>query len=83
LREVFVWRHINEFSYEEMAEIKGLPVGTIKNRVFQAREYPPPKIRLKNPAMGNFFFRKIMAIPGIKRPSAIISEARPRVFKML
>lgn len=38
LREVFVWRHINEFSYEEMAEIKGLPVGTIKNRVFQARE---------------------------------------------
>jgi RNA polymerase sigma-70 factor (ECF subfamily) len=38
LREVFVWRHINEFSYEEMAEIKGVPVGTIKNRVFQARE---------------------------------------------
>jgi len=38
LREVFVWRHVNEFSYEEMAEIKGLPVGTIKNRVFQARE---------------------------------------------
>lgn len=38
LREVFVWRHINEFSYEEMAEIKGSPVGTIKNRVFQARE---------------------------------------------
>jgi len=38
LREVFVWRHINEFSYEEMAEIKGMPVGTIKNRVFQARE---------------------------------------------
>ena len=38
LREVFVWRHINEFSYEEMAEIKGLPVGTIKNRVFQAKE---------------------------------------------
>lgn len=38
LREVFVWRHINEFSYEEMAEIKGLPLGTIKNRVFQAKE---------------------------------------------
>lgn len=38
LREVFVWRHINEFSYEEMAEIKGLPTGTIKNRVFQAKE---------------------------------------------
>lgn len=38
LRELFVWRHINEFSYEEIAEIKGMPVGTIKNRVFQAKE---------------------------------------------
>ena len=38
LRELFIWRHINEFSYEEMAEIKGMPVGTIKNRVFQAKE---------------------------------------------
>ncbi len=38
LRELFVWRHINELSYDEIAEIKGLPVGTIKNRVFQAKE---------------------------------------------
>ncbi len=38
LRELFVWRHINEFSYDEIAEIKGLPVGTVKNRVFQAKE---------------------------------------------
>jgi len=38
LRELFVWRHINEFSYQEIAEIKDLPVGTIKNRVFQAKE---------------------------------------------
>jgi RNA polymerase sigma-70 factor (ECF subfamily) len=38
LRELFVWRHINEFSYEEIAEIKELPVGTIKNKVFQAKE---------------------------------------------
>lgn len=38
LRELFVWRHINELSYEEIAEIKNLPVGTIKNRVFQAKE---------------------------------------------
>jgi RNA polymerase sigma-70 factor (ECF subfamily) len=38
LKELFVWRHINDLSYEEMAEIKGIPVGTIKNRVFQARE---------------------------------------------
>jgi len=38
LRELFVWRHVNGFSYEEMAEIKDLPVGTVKNRVFQAKE---------------------------------------------
>ncbi len=38
LRELFIWRHINEFSYKEIAEIKDLPVGTIKNRVFQAKE---------------------------------------------
>lgn len=38
LKELFIWRHINDLSYEEMAEIKGIPVGTIKNRVFQAKE---------------------------------------------
>ena len=38
LRELFVWRHINEFSYDEISEIKGLPVGTVKNRVFQSKE---------------------------------------------
>lgn len=38
LRELFILRHVNEFSYEEIADIKGLPVGTVKNRVFQAKE---------------------------------------------
>jgi len=38
LRELFVWRHVNGLAYEEMAEIKGVPVGTVKNRVFQAKE---------------------------------------------
>ncbi len=38
LRELFVLRHVNEFSYEEIAEIKGIPIGTVKNRVFQAKE---------------------------------------------
>ncbi len=37
-RELFIWRHVNDLSYEEMAEIKDLPVGTVKNRVFQAKE---------------------------------------------
>jgi RNA polymerase sigma-70 factor (ECF subfamily) len=38
LRELFIWRHVTGMSYEEMAEIKKLPVGTVKNRVFQAKE---------------------------------------------
>jgi RNA polymerase sigma-70 factor (ECF subfamily) len=38
LRELFVWRHVTGLSYEEMAEIKSLPIGTVKNRVFQAKE---------------------------------------------
>jgi RNA polymerase sigma-70 factor, ECF subfamily len=38
LRELFILRHVNEFAYEEIAEIKRLPVGTVKNRVFQAKE---------------------------------------------
>lgn len=45
LRELFVLRHVNEFSYEEIAEIKGLPVGTVKNRVFQAKELLRQKMR--------------------------------------
>lgn len=39
LRELFVLRHMNDFSYEEIAAIKNLPVGTVKNRVFQAKEW--------------------------------------------
>ena len=38
LRELFVCRHMNDLSYQEIAEIKNLPVGTVKNRVFQAKE---------------------------------------------
>jgi len=38
LREFFVLRHISGFSYEEIAEIKKQPVGTIKSKVFKAKE---------------------------------------------
>jgi RNA polymerase sigma-70 factor (ECF subfamily) len=37
-REMIVLRHINELSYEEIAEVKDLPLGTVKNRTFRARE---------------------------------------------
>ncbi len=36
-RELILLRHFNFRSYEEMAKITGLPVGTVKNRIFRAR----------------------------------------------
>jgi len=47
LSELFILRHINDFSYEEIAAIKKLPVGTVKNRVFQAKEMLRTKLEEK------------------------------------
>jgi len=38
LREFVILRDINELSYNEIAEIKNLPIGTVKNKIFRARE---------------------------------------------
>lgn len=46
-RELFVLRHMNDFSYEEIAAIKALPVGTVKNRVYQAKEWLRAKLEEK------------------------------------
>lgn len=37
-RELIVLRHFQHRSYDEIARIKGSPLGTIKNRLFRARE---------------------------------------------
>jgi RNA polymerase sigma-70 factor (ECF subfamily) len=37
-RELLVLRHARELTYEEMVEVTGLPLGTVKNRLFRARE---------------------------------------------
>jgi RNA polymerase sigma-70 factor (ECF subfamily) len=37
-RELIVLRHVSELSYDEIAEVTGLPLGTVKNRIFRARE---------------------------------------------
>ena len=37
-RELVLLRHSQDMSYEEIAEVTGLPLGTIKNRLFRARE---------------------------------------------
>ncbi|MEJ7712358.1 MAG: sigma-70 family RNA polymerase sigma factor [Pyrinomonadaceae bacterium] len=37
-RELIVLRHSHDLNYDEIAEITNLPLGTVKNRIFRARE---------------------------------------------
>jgi RNA polymerase sigma-70 factor, ECF subfamily len=37
-REVIILRHSQDLTYEEIVEVTGLPLGTVKNRLFRARE---------------------------------------------
>ena len=37
-RELILLRHSHDMSYDEIAEVTGLPLGTVKNRLFRARE---------------------------------------------
>lgn len=37
-RELIVLRHAQDLTYEEIVEVTGLPLGTVKNRLFRARE---------------------------------------------
>jgi RNA polymerase sigma-70 factor (ECF subfamily) len=36
-RDIFVLRHLGELSYEEIAEVTGVPLGTVKSRLARAR----------------------------------------------
>jgi len=44
-REVIVLRHKQDKPYEEIAEILGIPVGTVKARIFRARELLKKKLK--------------------------------------
>jgi RNA polymerase sigma-70 factor (ECF subfamily) len=37
-RELIILRHSQDLSYDEIVEVTGLPLGTVKNRLFRARE---------------------------------------------
>jgi RNA polymerase sigma-70 factor (ECF subfamily) len=37
-RELILLRHTQDLSYDEIAEVMNLPLGTVKNRLFRARE---------------------------------------------
>ncbi|MBN9391095.1 MAG: sigma-70 family RNA polymerase sigma factor [Chloroflexi bacterium] len=47
-REVIILREIEEFSYREIAEILGIPIGTVMSRLGRARKRL--QYRLSNPA---------------------------------
>jgi len=44
-REVIIYRHKDDKSYEEIADILGTPVGTVKARIFRARELLKKKLK--------------------------------------
>ncbi|MFH1686455.1 MAG: sigma-70 family RNA polymerase sigma factor [bacterium] len=44
-REVIICRHKEDKSYEEIADLLGVPVGTVKARIFRARELLKKKLR--------------------------------------
>jgi RNA polymerase sigma-70 factor, ECF subfamily len=45
LRTAFSLREFSGLSYEEITEIMGCPVGTVRSRIFRAREYIDNKIK--------------------------------------
>jgi len=44
-REVIVYRHKDDKSYEEIADLLDIPVGTVKARIFRARELLKKKLK--------------------------------------
>lgn len=46
-REAIILRHTEEKSYEEIAEITKVPLGTVKARIFRAREMLKQKLKGK------------------------------------
>ena len=51
-RELILLRHYGELAYEEIAEVKAMPLGTVKNKLFRARQMLKQQL-LGNQALGN------------------------------
>jgi len=52
-RELILLRYVQELKYEEIAEITHLPVGTVKNRIFKAKEFLRQEIEKNGLPLGN------------------------------
>jgi RNA polymerase sigma-70 factor (ECF subfamily) len=44
-RELIVLRHFGELSYDEIAKLKDMPLGTVKNKLFRGRQMMKEKLR--------------------------------------
>lgn len=44
-RELILLRHFGELSYEEIAKLKEMPLGTVKNKLFRARQMLKDELR--------------------------------------
>ena len=44
-RELILLRHFGELSYEEIAKLKEMPLGTVKNKLFRARQMLKVELR--------------------------------------
>jgi RNA polymerase sigma-70 factor (ECF subfamily) len=45
LRQAITLREIDGFSYEEIAELMNCPIGTVRSRIFRAREAIAARLR--------------------------------------
>lgn len=45
-RDILVMREVNELSYEEISDILGISIGTVKSRISRARELVRQKVKL-------------------------------------
>jgi RNA polymerase sigma-70 factor (ECF subfamily) len=44
-RELILLRHFGELPYEEIAQLKGMPLGTVKNKLFRGRQMLKEKLQ--------------------------------------
>ena len=44
-RELIVLRHFGELSYDEIAKLKNMPLGTVKNKLFRGRQMMKEELR--------------------------------------